>query len=120
MTWLRIALPAGTAIAILVLVIMWQSAASRADQAEKKYAQAAADLDAERKRANQLEQTALQRLADQATVDAMGRIFNDAIDAAPGGAPGASTVALGCERLRRAGATSDTFKRICSGRQGGH
>lgn len=120
MNWLRIGLPVGAVIAILALVIMWQSATSRAEQAEKKYAQAAADRDAEKQRADQLEQAALQRLADQAKIDAMGRNLNDAIDAAPAGAPGASAVALGCERLRRAGATSDTFKRFCGGPQGGH
>lgn len=120
MNWLRIALPAGGLIAILVLVILWQSADHRAEKAERDLAQAKADLGQEKKRADQLEQTALQRLADQAAVDAIGRNLNDAIDTAPSGAPAASSVALGCQRLRRAGATSDNFKRICGGHQGGH
>ena len=120
MTWLRIALPAGAAIALLVLIILWQSASHRAEKAAQDLAAETTRADRQKKRADQLEQAALQRLADQAAVDAMGGKYNEAIDAAPPGAPGASSVALGCERLRRSGATSDTFKRICGGPQGGH
>ncbi|MBN8848143.1 MULTISPECIES: hypothetical protein [unclassified Sphingomonas] len=113
--WLRIVLPAGAAIAILLLVILLQSATSRAESAERDLRVKTAEADQQKKRADQLEQAALQRLADQAAVDAMGKDYDDAIDAAANGAPDASAVALGCERLRRAGASSDTFKRVCGG-----
>ncbi|WEK42998.1 MAG: hypothetical protein P0Y64_16900 [Candidatus Sphingomonas colombiensis] len=116
MTWGRIIAPLVGAIAILILIIMWQSASHRAGNAERELKTETARADGQTKRADQLEQTALKRLADDAEVAAIGKGMNDAISSAPAGAPGAVSIAINCERMRRSGATSDTFKRVCGGR----
>lgn len=52
------------------------------------------------------EQASIERQADTKAVDDMKEELHDAIrDIKPGTAPGAATLALGCERLRRAGKT---------------
>ena len=115
MTAWRIILPLGAVIAILGLIILWQSAAGRADSLEVELQAARSEADGQRRRSDQLERAAIKRMADESAVDAMGKELNDAIKDIPASAaPGPATVALGCGRLRAAGATtSDAFKRIC-------
>ncbi|WEK43656.1 MAG: hypothetical protein P0Y64_02140 [Candidatus Sphingomonas colombiensis] len=115
MTLGRIIAPMAGAIAILILVMLWQSASHRAETAERDLKAETDRANGQTKRAGQLEQTALKRLADDAEVAAIGKGMNDAISAAPAGTPSAASVALNCDRLRRAGATSDAFKHICGG-----
>lgn len=118
MIWLRIAIPVAIVAAIGALALLWQRADARADKLDVDLRAAVATASGLKKRNDQLERAALERLADERAVDQLGRDLNDAIKNVPAGtAPGPAAVALGCQRLRAAGATASAdFQRICGGR----
>ncbi|RSV20539.1 hypothetical protein CA236_01185 [Sphingomonas sp. ABOLG] len=110
------------AVVVLLLIgglgFLWQRADARADRLALEVREAGAEADRLKKRNDQLERAALERLADDRAVDQLGKDMHDAIKDIPGGtAPSPAAVALGCQRLRAAGATaSGTFQRVCGGR----
>lgn len=73
---------------------------------------AAAELQAEKNRAA-AEAAALQRDTDAAKVDQAEKERNHAIDAAPPGRAGSSSLALTCQRLRQQGARPETLPAYC-------
>lgn len=120
MTWLRIALPVGIILILAALFILWQRAEGQLADTSARLAIAERDNDRLIRRNTDLETEALERLIDATAIEKLGKDMNDAITAIPPAqrdvAPSAATVALGCVRLRAAGATGDTFKRICGTR----
>jgi type VI protein secretion system component VasK len=126
--WMLPALPTSTralgtagivvAVAIGLLLHGWQAERARADEAEASFAaerdlRASAELQLQAERA-----AAMERAADDRAIDDLSKDMTDAIDKAatrePGKAPGPATVALGCIRLRSAGATAGAeYKRLC-------
>lgn len=122
MTYLRIILPIGAVLAMVFLYVMWSDAASARDDYKAQLKDANTEITRLARRNDDLETEAVERLVDETAVEKMGKKLTDAIDAVPpaqqSAAPSAATVALGCARLRQAGATTDAFKRICGAGQG--
>ncbi|WP_414902449.1 hypothetical protein ACMT1E_04265 [Sphingomonas flavalba] len=124
MTWLiRLALSAGVPerlarpvviAALVALAIVGLGVAKcRYDAALIARHDAEASTKALTRDAAAKEQAAIERRADDAAVAARTKGLQDAIDAAPDGAPGPATVALGCERLRRQGAAPADLPSAC-------
>lgn len=112
---------AGAVVALLLIGgvgFLWQRADARADRLAIEVREAQGEADSLKKRNHQLERAALERLADDRAVNQLGKDMHDAIKDIPvGTAPSPAAVALGCQRLRAAGATaSDAFQRVCGGR----
>ena len=106
-------------IALGFLFFMWRSAEHRLTLTKIELTKVEAKAIALEKRTTQLERAALERLEDTDQIEGMKKDLTDAIQSAakPGLAPGPTSVALGCARLRQAGrAGSDAFKRVCGGR----
>jgi len=117
MTWLRFAIPLGVLIVILSLLLLWQREAGKVDRLTGDLAATSEALERSQSRVADLEMEARERLADDTAIDKAKEELHDAIKDIPAGtAPSPATVALGCVRLRQAGATGDAFKRICGNR----
>lgn len=80
-----------------------------AERARNAAARAEANVQAMRTNNAAQEAAATEALADAAEVSAHEEGLIDAIQSTPDGAPDAVRVALGCERLRRAGADTATL-----------
>lgn len=104
-------------IAAIWLWIGWDGAADARDQARLELAQAEAEIALLRKDAALKEQAAEERQADTAEVAQAEKEMVDAIKDVPDEGPDAVRVALGCERLRRAGRVGAGLPAIC--RSGG-
>lgn len=106
------------AVTIGLLLHAWHTEAARANEAEASLA-VSENLRATAERQLQAAHAAaMERAADEQAIDALGKDMTDAIDKAaakePGKAPGAATTALGCVRLREAGATSSAeYRHSC-------
>lgn len=120
LTW-KIGGAAIAAIAFLMLFIAWQNSSATVDTLQSQLKTASDQQDASNKRIAALEQAGIERILDQQAVADTSKELNDALDKVPTGeaskAPSAATVAVGCIRLRQAGATSSSaYKSICGGR----
>lgn len=101
--------------ALVVLWLLVQQAEHRADVAEAAArTEHAMRLQAERQ-VMALKVAEAERTKDATAIDELRKDLNHALDNAPAGvAPAASTVAVGCARLRRQGDTgSAEYRRIC-------
>lgn len=98
--------------------LLWQRDAARLETAQINLSAANEENTTLTKRNSILEQAAIERDQDDSAVTKMSKDLNDAIrDIPAGNAPSPAALALGCERLRRAGATtSDSFIHLCVGR----
>jgi hypothetical protein len=78
-----------------------------------------ANVDVLKADADAKEEAALERAGDDRRIDDLKKDMTDAISkVAPGASPGPATVALGCERLRRAGVHPPALPLVCRS-QGG-
>lgn len=120
-TYLRILLPVGALLALAVLFLLWRDEKRENGMLEARLLTKTEEIQWLNRVNDSLEREAWERLADDAALDKLGKEMNRAIDATTpaqqAATPSAVSVALGCARLRQAGATSDTFKRICSAGQ---
>lgn len=110
-------------IAGLLVSVFWikgQRDAARRDRdaARTELSQAKADLALARTDAAAKERASVERQADVATVAAQTKELTDAIKTVPDTQPDAVRVALGCERLRRAGRSIAGIS-ACGGLGGG-
>ncbi len=121
-TYLRILLPVGALLALAVLFLLWRDQKRENGMLEERLLAKTEEIQRLNRVNDSLEREAWERLADDAAIDKLGKEMNRAIDATTpaqqAATPSAVSVALGCARLRQAGATSDTFKRICDAGQG--
>jgi len=120
LTW-KIGGAAIAAIVFLMLFIAWQNASATVDSLQTRLVAASEQQEAANKRINALEQAGIERMLDTQAVADTSKELNDALDKVPANdankAPSAATVAVGCIRLRQAGATSSAaYKSICGGR----
>lgn len=108
--------------AFVGMYLLWQRDAARLETAQSELSTAQDELTITKRRNAVLEQASIERAQDSADVAQTAKELNDAIKDVPAGtAPSPAALALGCERLRRAGATtSDAFRNICGGRAGAH
>lgn len=120
-TYLRILLPVGALLALAVLFLLWRDEKRENGVLEARLLAKTEEIQRLNRVNDSLEREAWERLADDAALDKLGKEMTRAIDATTpaqqAATPSAVSVALGCARLRQAGATSDTFKRICSAGQ---
>lgn len=115
----KLILAGGLLIAVLVLVILWQRADRRADDWKIKSGEQQAIVTQLKKRNDVLEREALQKQADDATINARADELKDKIDEAakqtpPGAVTDPAARAVGCARLQRSGQTaSPEYRRLC-------
>lgn len=110
--WLALVILIGSAFAILLA----DRAATRADLLETRAKLTAARTDIERLETDiaAKERAAIERSDDATAVDQLREDLTDAIKSIPpGAAPGPATIALGCERLRRAGTGAADLPAVC-------
>lgn len=119
-TTTRVLATVGIAVAVTVGLLLhaWQTETARADEAEASFAAERAAREMTERQLQAERNAAMERAADEQAIDTLGKDMTDAIDKAaakePGKAPGAATRALGCQRLRAAGATSSAeYRRSC-------
>lgn len=106
------------AVTIGLLLHAWQTETARADEAEASSAAERAAREMTERQLQAERNAAMERAADEQAIDTLGKDMTDAIDKAaakePGKAPGPATRALGCQRLRAAGATASAeYQRSC-------
>jgi len=117
MMYLKTAFTFGAIIVILFLIVLWQGAADNVSRLEREVKIANAAIADRDMRINDLEVQATEKLADDTAITKAKEELHDAIKDIPAGvAPSPASVALGCARLRQAGATSPAFKRVCGNR----
>lgn len=121
LSYLRIILPVGALLVLAVLFMLWRDEKRENGILEARLLAKTEEIQRLNRVNDSLEREAWERLADDAALDKLGKEMNRAIEATTpaqqAATPSAVSVALGCARLRQAGATSDTFKRICSAGQ---
>lgn len=121
MNYLRIILPVGALLVLAVVFLLWRDAVHTNDTLTARLLVKTQEAERLSKRADDLEREAIERLADDAAIEKLGKGMTDAINATTPAqqtaTPSAVSVALGCARLREAGAASDAFKRICGAGQ---
>jgi len=121
MTYLRFALPLIALVGLFSLYVLWQRAETQLLATSTELTAANRERERLATRNQDLEREAIERLADDAAIEKLGKGMTDAINATTpaqqAATPSAVSVALGCARLREAGATSDAFKRICGAGQ---
>lgn len=98
------------ALALLLLLALWLRVH---DGRVIDRHDAAVNLDAERKARGADNAAAGARVEDARANDEQERAYDEAIQAAPGGAPAPAAVSLGCERLRRAGTIDADLPAVC-------
>lgn len=119
-TTTRVLATVGIAVAVTIGLLLhaWQTETARADEAEASFAAERAAREMTERQLQAERNAAMERAADDRAIDALGKDMTDAIDKAaarePGKAPGPATRALGCQRLRAAGATASAeYKHQC-------
>lgn len=119
-TTTRVLATVGIAVAVTIGLLLhaWQTETARADEAEASSAAERAAREMTERQLQAERNAAMERAADDRAIDDLNKDMTDAIDKAaarePGKAPGPATVALGCSRLRQAGATSSAeYIRSC-------